>query len=229
MARRGAEAHSTRAPGSTTGAARGYAGWSREPCMAHLSEPSDELHLQLAFQRGDIGAFQALVTPHLDALYTVCLRMLGDAASAEDAAQETLVRALEAAERYQPGRPLRPWLLVIAMNHCRSRLRTVWWRRTIGLDREPDTGRTPEDEAAALQRDRQVREALTRLPVVYREALTLFFLHDMTYAEMASITGAKIPALKQRVRRGLIRLEQQIARLYPDLVEGRTEHRRIGP
>jgi DNA-directed RNA polymerase specialized sigma24 family protein len=57
---------------------------------------------------------------------------------------------------------------------------------------------------------------------LYREALSLYHLHDMSYIEMALITGAGIPALKQRVRRGTAMLQAAMARLYPELGPGRN-------
>ncbi|MBW1877524.1 MAG: sigma-70 family RNA polymerase sigma factor [Deltaproteobacteria bacterium] len=189
--------------------------------------PADApLALQHAFRAGDPEAFGALVRPLLGDLYTVCLRMMSNPVDAEDAAQETLCRAMDAARRYDPGRPLRPWLMTIALNTCRSRLRTVWFRRVGRLLFDQPDDRTPESASEALEADQKVRAALTKLPVIHREALSLFYLKDMTYAEMAEVTGVSIPAMKQRVRRGLPLLKDTVEKMYPDLADLAGHERR---
>lgn len=183
----------------------------------------EELELQRRFVAGDREAFGLLVEPHLDTLYTACLRLMSSAAQAEDAAQEALVSAMRNHHGFTVGRPLRPWLLTIARNRCRSTLRGPWWRRVLPLDTpqvSPDND--PEYVTVALDSDAKVRRALMTLPEYYREALALFHLQDMSYAEMSEITGVGVPALKQRVRRGSALLREKVQKLYPELDRGRT-------
>jgi len=101
--------------------------------------PPDPLHdidaLRRRFHTGDPAAFEALARPHLDLLYTLCLRMVRAEAEAEDLAQETLIRALGRHRQYDPSRAFRPWLMTIATNLCRDRLRTVWWQRVVPFKR----------------------------------------------------------------------------------------------
>lgn len=181
-----------------------------------------ERDLQERFARGDMSAFGELVSPHLDSVYTVCLRYLSSPSEAEDVLQEALVRAMDHHKRYQPGRDVRPWLMTIALNLARSRLRSTWWRRVVGMDEQHSGGDHPEHQAESADSDEKVRKALSTLPRHYREALSLYYLSDMTYAEMSEITGKGVPALKQRVRRGLPLLQNAVERLYPGLVPART-------
>lgn len=195
-------------------------------------ESPEDARLRVAFAAGDREAFRQLVEPHLDALYTMCLRLTRDPAVAQDLAQDTLVKVLHQADRYDPARAFRPWLLKIGLNLCRDKLRTVWWKRVLSLDPFGHNGDGsvlldrsvcgPEEGANALERDRMVREALATLPAKYRVAVTLFHLEDMTYAEMAEITGVNVPALKQRVRRGCVMLKEGVERMYPELRPDRT-------
>lgn len=180
------------------------------------------MDLRLRFKLGDRDAFAALVAPHLDTLYTLALRMTGNEAEAADLAQDALVRALEHHDRYQPDRPIRPWLLTVAANLCRDRLRSVWWRRVTGLlelpsAAEPDADALLEDSES----DASIRRALGTLAVPYREAVSLYHLQGMTYAEMVEITGVSEAALKQRVRRGTLMLESAYRRLYPERATSR--------
>jgi RNA polymerase sigma-70 factor (ECF subfamily) len=178
--------------------------------------------LTARFRDGDAAAFEELARPLLDTLYTFCLRVVGNEQEAEDIAQDALVRALLHHRRFDPDRPFRPWLLRITLNVCRDRLRTVWWSRVFSLSHAPVvTVPGPELRVEAAERDAKVRAALATLPRKYREALALFHLNGMGYAEIAEITGTRVPALKQRVRRGLVMLEGAVARMYPELIEGR--------
>ncbi len=192
---------------------------------ARSSHPVDDgdYALRCAFKDGDVAAFEALAEPYLDKLYTHCLRMIGNPADAEDLAQEALVRAMRAHHRYDPSRAFRPWLLTIGANLCRDRLRTIWWRRVGPLQPwRPDQGIGPESQTARAEQDSQVREALLELKPKYREAVSLYHLEGLRYAEIAEITGVQVPALKQRVRRGLQQLERVLRDKYPELTPDRT-------
>lgn len=188
--------------------------------MATAEAPFDDakrLELQRGFYEGDRRAFEILVRPYLDDVYTLCLRMTRNPVEAEDLSQEALVKALRSHRLYNPERPLRPWLLTVAGNLARSRLRSVWWRKVVPFAKERETEDTPETEAHGLDRDAKVRAALATLPDIYREAVAVFHLEDLSYNEMAEITGVSVPALKQRVRRGTVLLREAIERMYPDL------------
>lgn len=181
--------------------------------------------LRAAFSQGDPEAFEALVAPHLDTLYTFCLRTTGRAEDAWDLSQDTLIRARRKAGSYDPARPLRPWLLTIARNLWRSRLRSPWHRLRCtlaawvpGASADP----TPDRAIEARDTDEKVRRALASLPPMYLEAVALFHLQDMSYAEMSEITGVTVAALKQRVRRGDLLLGEKIAAMYPELLPKRT-------
>lgn len=177
----------------------------------------EQQELQERFHRGDLDAFRLLVEPHLDTLYTLCLRIVGGHAQADDLSQEALLRALNKHQRYNPQRPFRPWLLTIATNLCRDRIRAVWWRRVLPFSK-PHQAAAPSPELISqnVQQDELVRQALARLPARYCEALSLFYLDDMNYQEMSVITGVSVSALKQRVRRGKVMLRAELKELYPD-------------
>lgn len=175
---------------------------------------------------GDADAFELLVTAHVDDLYTFCLRVSGRAEDAWDLAQDTLVRARSKHHLFDRSRPIRPWLLTIAHNLWRSRLRSPWARLRAAYDDwmpGPSLASSADHVVDGEDRDRKVRHVLSTLPPIYREAVALFHLQDMTYAEMEEVTGCSISALKQRVRRGDALLAEKIASLYPELVPERRE------
>ena len=183
----------------------------------------EDLEVRRRFAAGDQRALEVLARPHLDQLYTLCLRLTKNPTEAQDLAQDTLIKVMDRCHRYDPERPFRPWLFKVAVNLCKDRVRTVWWKRVIGLTGEPLRTPTPTPEriSAANSRDAAVRKALHTLPPMYREALALYHLNDMQYAEMSEVTGVAVPALKQRVRRGSRMLREKIASLYPELAPAR--------
>lgn len=192
---------------------------------AAIAVEPHELELQQRFVTGDGEAMGILVRPHMDVLYTLALRLMGSPSDAEDCVQDALVLALRKRHQFTVGRPLRPWLLRIVRNQCLSRLRSPWWRRMIGLGIDPPAIHDTAYVSEALDRDARVRRVLMTLPQNYREALALFHLEDMTYAEMSAITGVQVPALKQRVRRGSALLRDKMAKLYPEFVPERRGDR----
>ena len=108
---------------------------------------------------GDRAAFGRLVELYQRAVYNLCYRMVGEATEAEDAAQETFLRAYSQLGRYDPARSFKTWLFAIACHHCIDRLR----RRRIqwcDIDDEPLLGhpalreRTPGPEEQAIGHER---------------------------------------------------------------------------
>jgi RNA polymerase sigma factor (sigma-70 family) len=195
------------------------------PLASRSADPSP---VHQRFHEGDEDAFEAVAARHVDDLYTFCLRVSGRREDAWDLAQDTLVRARAKHHLFDPRRPLRPWLLTIAHNLWRSRLRSPWTRlRSALADWMPGPSGAPAADVVldGDDRDRKVRHALSTLPPIYREAIALFHLEDMTYAEMQAVTSVSVSALKQRVRRGDALLAEKIANLYPELVPERKEER----
>jgi RNA polymerase sigma-70 factor (ECF subfamily) len=159
-----------------------------------------------AARAGDEGAFGRLVEQYQRPVYTLCLRMLGTPTEAEDAAQETFLKAYRALDRYDRQRPFATWLLAIASHHCIDRLR----RRhiaEISLDDLPPWrwlhANTPDPEEAALRamEDDEVAALLTRLTDDYRLVLILRYWYDLGYAEIATLLGETESAVKSRLHR----------------------------
>jgi len=188
------------------------------------SAPADVAELGRRFRDGDRAAFGALVEPHMDALYTLCLRVLGRPADAEDVAQEALERALRAHRSFDPQRSFRVWLYTIAVNRCRDRMRGPWWSRVLRVEHPVgDSVPSCAEQVERADTDAAVRAALATLPAIYREALSLYHLGDLGYAEMSEIIGVGQGALKQRVLRGREMLRESVVRLYPGLAVERMK------
>ena len=93
-------------------------------------------------RRGDGDAYAALVAAHQEMTFRTAYLVLGDAAEAEDAAQEAFVRAYRALDRFRDGEPFRPWVLRIAVNAARNRRRSAGRRAGLRLRVEANTHRS---------------------------------------------------------------------------------------
>ncbi len=151
---------------------------------------------------GEVEAYAGLVTRYRDRLGRYAVHLLGNRADAEDAVQEAFVRAYRALKRCEAPDRFGAWLFQILVNRC----------RTIGGQRARRERVVMSNEAALLEADvahpadRQavgeaIRWALDRLSPEQREAFLLKYVEDLSYEEMAEMTGEGVSALKMRVKR----------------------------
>jgi RNA polymerase sigma-70 factor (ECF subfamily) len=154
------------------------------------------------------ASFDAVALPHLDAAYNLAHWLMRDRAEAEDVVQDAFVRAMRYFSSYQGGDP-RAWLLSIVRNAAYSRLAAR--RATMPLDDEDndtplaevlrDPGDDPET-ALARRQDRERLDALLgALPVELRECVILCDLEEMSYKEIAQVTGTPIGTVMSRLWR----------------------------
>lgn len=155
---------------------------------------------------GNPAAFPALVDRHARICLRYATRMLGNIQDAEDVTQETFVRAHGALARYDGRVAFRTWLLSILINRCRTAMGAQRRRDAVvvdGVDME-HVGRDAPDDLAL--RD-AIERALARLEPAQREAFLLKHVEQLSYEEMARVTGAGVSALKMRVQRACERLQ----------------------
>jgi len=160
---------------------------------------------------GNDQAFTHLVDAYATPVYNLAYRMLGTAEEAEDAAQETFLRAYTRLHTYDAGRKFSSWLLSIASHHCIDRLRR---RRSnlVSLDELPPWNMPASDAESSVQRlirqerEERIRRFLLQLPPDYRLALVLRYWYDLSYTEMAEMTGTTVSAVKSRLHRARLRL-----------------------
>lgn len=149
---------------------------------------------------GEQDAFAELVRRHQRAVYGIAARMLGDRDQAEDAAQETFVRAYTRLSTFRGDSDIRAWLVRIVTRLCIDLLRARRRRPEVLLD---DQGSDPADagwEASVTERH-SVARAIAELPPHYQAAIVLRHLQHMSYSDMAAALGIPVATVKTRLSR----------------------------
>ncbi|MGB2897315.1 MAG: sigma-70 family RNA polymerase sigma factor [Anaerolineales bacterium] len=174
--------------------------------MAEYQRSNEEdLWIDRATQ-GDDDAFAQIVDNYQVPVYNLCYRMLGNKEEAEDAAQESFLRAYRNLKRYDPNRKFATWLLSIASHYCIDRLR----RRRLQLVSLDDLLSMRERAASApgaeanylqLEHAEEIRSMLDGIGDKDRAAVILRYWYDFSYEEIAKSLSLSLPAVKSRLHR----------------------------
>jgi RNA polymerase sigma factor (sigma-70 family) len=173
--------------------------------------PLDDIALVERARNGDVNAYEELVQHYQELAFRVAYQVTGDAAEAEDAAQEAFVNAYYALGRFRPGAPFRPWLCRIVVNEARNR-RTSAQRRTVLAERalvaqsSGDSAQSPEAAAEAGEFRSTIVAALRSLREDDRLILAYRLFFDLSEAEMADALSCPRGTVKSRLSRALGRL-----------------------
>lgn len=156
-------------------------------------------------QAGDSQAFTSIVEHYQRPVYNLCYRMLGNAQDAEDAAQETFLRAYLSLKRYDSNRAFSTWLLSIAAHYCIDQIRK---RRASVISIEelpvPDLPeQSPGIETNMSRKEEQFRlhSILNTLDPVDRAAVIMYYWYDFSYDEICQSLSLSMSALKSRLHR----------------------------
>ena len=165
-------------------------------------------------RRGDATAFGWLVAAHAEIAFRTAYLVVGDAAEAEDAAQEAFVRAHGAMGRFEEGAPFRPWLLRIVGNTARNRRRASGRRLGLLLRAEAaaDRRHVPSAESAVLDDElrRELLEAVNALRPDDRLVIGARYFLDLPEAEIAALAGVAPGTVKSRLSRARARLAEAL-------------------
>jgi RNA polymerase sigma-70 factor (ECF subfamily) len=172
------------------------------------------------FQGGDQAAFDEIVLRHQDRIYGLCRRMLGSPQDAEDAAQDTFLKAYQNLGSFEPRASLSTWLYRIAMNTCIDRSRkpvfgSLFRRSPEGEElmiEPPSQDPSPERLAEAKQQDRALWQGLGRLSPKLRAAILLKELEGLSYEQIAEVFGISLGTVKSRISRAREELLEQMER-----------------
>jgi RNA polymerase sigma-70 factor (ECF subfamily) len=179
----------------------------------------EERRLVEVAQRGDTESFNGLVRLYEGRVYNLCYRMLGDADSAADAAQDAFLSAFRNLRSFRGG-SFRSWMLRIATNTCYDALRARKRRPSVSLDLDAededdaaplqiaDTAEAPDDFALRRELAVAIQNGLTVLPDEQRIVLILSDIQGLAYEEIAQITNSNLGTVKSRLSRGRARLRE---------------------
>ena len=157
---------------------------------------------------GDTAAFTTLVDRHAAACTRFAMRMLGNREDAEDAVQESFLRAYRSLARYEERQAFRTWLFQILVNRCRtSAVRRQRRQRMFLVDDNAVAAASVRPAAESTELRAELRRAIASLDADQREAFLLKHVELLSYDEMAAATGVGVSALKMRVKRACDRMQ----------------------
>jgi RNA polymerase sigma-70 factor (ECF subfamily) len=166
--------------------------------------------------------FQQVILPHLDGAYNLARYLTRDPVLSEDVVQDSMIRAFRAFAQFRGGSP-RAWLFAIVRNCCRTAQAGKGGAVALvihesGLSEEaaaqlrehPDPGPTPEEEVQRKDTIGRVRGAIEAIPEPFREAIVLRDLEELSYAEIAEVTGVPVGTVMSRLARGRSMLAREL-------------------
>ena len=157
---------------------------------------------------GDTAAFTTLVDRHAAACTRFAIRMLGNREDAEDAVQESFLRAYRSLARYEERQAFRTWLFQILVNRCRTAaVRRQRRQRMFLVDDHAVAAASVRPGAESTELRAELRRAIESLDPDQREAFLLKHVELLSYDEMAAATGVGVSALKMRVKRACDRMQ----------------------
>ncbi len=173
-----------------------------EPTPA--SDPAaEDRALMRRVQAGDEAAFAALMQRWERPVKALIGRIVLNARDADELAQDAFVRLWQHRDRWRPDAAFRPWLLAIAVNLARNRLR--WWRSRpeVALEDWTDAGAVEGAAVAAerAERARAVQAAVAALPTDQRTVLILAEYEQLSQREIAALVGGTAKAVERRLAR----------------------------
>lgn len=166
---------------------------------------------------GDRSAFAGLVEKYQGPVFNLAYRMTGSREDADDLTQETFIRAYQNLHRFDRDKKFFTWLYTIGINlirnHLKKNVRDISHLAAAGssLEQQQING---EGEGDVLSDDRMIRleQVIRKLPVDLREAIILKFVQDLTFEEVANVTGDSVSAVKMRIYRGLEKIKEMLGK-----------------
>jgi len=190
---------------------------------AKWKDHTDE-ELILRVQDGDTDCYDVLVERFKVRLFNYLFRLTGSRDEAEEIAQEAFVKAYIHADKYKTIARFSTWLYTIATNLVRNRLRSrsrapkivSLWTRSADSDEErtldiEDTRRSPDEVINDAELGEIISRAIQRIPVKYRESFVLREINELSYEEIAAVTGLKLGTVRSRINRARNHFRQVVA------------------
>ena len=159
-----------------------------------------------------------MVREHESLAFRAAFVITGDAAEAEDAAQEAFVKAYRSIRRFRPGAPFRPWLMTIVANEARNRRKAAGRRASLALRAADEMVRedpiSPEASVVAEERRSELMRELEGLREEDRVVISCRYFLGLSEAETAAALGCAKGTVKSRTSRALGRLRERMVNDY---------------
>jgi RNA polymerase sigma-70 factor (ECF subfamily) len=190
--------------------------------MTGTSDNRDEAQRIASILAGNTHEFHDLIRPHERSVYVMALSLLHNEADAEDAAQEAFLKAFRNLANFRGDSKFSTWLISITLNEARSRLRSKKTVKMESLDEPPEEQGhfTPallrdwrEIPSDALERNELrylLHQAITELPLIYREIFVLRDVEELSVNESAEALGITVASVKVRLHRARIMLQKKL-------------------
>jgi RNA polymerase sigma factor (sigma-70 family) len=177
--------------------------------------PLPETELVERARRGDARAYEEIVRMHQGIAFRTAYLVAGNAADAEEAAQDGFVKAWRALGRFRRGAPFRPWLLQIVANEARNRRRSAGRRadlalRVAGEDVSGDAAPSPEAALVAGENRSRLLDAVNQLPEDARLVVSCRYFLGLSEEETATALSVRVGTVKSRTARALDRLREAL-------------------
>ena len=185
---------------------------------------SDDLRLVEALRSGESRAYEELLARFQQPVYALALRLLDDPSESADVVQEVFLKVFRNIGSFRGQSSLKTWIYRITVNEAHNARRWFYRhrRREVELDSDPDETRQWKDLIpdghlspfdAAFEREQQVmiEAALEKLSPIFREAVVLRDISDMSYDEIAEVLGVSLGTVKSRILRGREALREVLA------------------
>ena len=204
--------------------------------MQSQNKERDEAALIAEILGGRTDAFHDLIRPYERSVYLMALSMLRNEAEAEDVAQEAFIKAYRNLGRFRSEARFSTWLIAIALNEARARLRRKQPGLTDSIDDQDgpvvpaqltDWREIPSESLERQEIRSLIRRALEMLPLHYREVFVLREIEERNVKETAETLGITIASVKMRLHRARLMLQKQLAPQLASATE--TKRRRRFP
>jgi len=201
---------------ATSGQLTGYEHAGKVP----MNDP--DAALMLDFARGNDEAFVTLYRKYRDRMIAYCMRLLGERAVAEDAAQDVFLKLHGTRASYKAQSRFSTFLYTIATRHCfnmRARLERKLVKRGVSVEDQPTGARDADAEVENAELGMAIVASLTALPEKQRAALVLVHHEGLTYRDAASVIDVSESAVKSLVFRARETLMQELLPMYEPMRE----------
>jgi len=171
---------------------------------------ADDATLVRRCLRGEAGAIQQLVERYQAEVYGLCVRLLNHRHDAEDVTQEVFLRVFRSLKGWDPTRALKPWIVGIAVNRCRTWLSQRVKRPEL-VDYLQDTvpSPAPDDSTELLQ---EIQAALAEVRLEYRTVFVLFHEQGQPYEEIAQVLDRPVGTIKTWLHRARLEILDRLKR-----------------